>query len=271
MGAHVTQGQTENSRLFREERRHKIVEFVNERQKVIVADLADYFDVTTATIRGDLRALEDEGHLERTHGGAISVQHEDPVTTTMKTRISVHRKQKQRIAREAAKLVSDGDFILIDSGTTAQTFVRMLADKRNLTILTNDIVLAHIAELELPDVSAIMVGGMIRNQYNCTEGTEAIAMLRSYYAPRFFLSTDSFSIEKGFSTFQMEQAVIKRAMLEQSDEHVLLADSSKIGVNAPIRFAGLEDIGVFITDAGISSKAKSDILAQEHAPCLIVV
>ena len=269
--ATMTHEQIENGQLFREERRRRIVELVNERQKVLVTDLADLFDVTTATIRGDLRVLEDEGLLERTHGGAITVQHDDPITTTMQSRLSVHRKQKQKIARAAAKLVSDGDFLLIDSGTTAQTFVRMLSDKRNLTILTNDIVLAHIAEIELPSVSIIMLGGLIRNEYNCTEGTEAISMMRSYYAPRLFLSTDTFSIEKGFSTFQMEQAAIKRAMLERSEEHILLADSSKIGLNAPIRFAGLEDIDTLITDSGISGKARGDIVAHEHAPKLIVV
>lgn len=267
----MTHEQIENGQLFREERRRRIVELVNERQKVLVSDLADLFDVTTATIRADLRVLEDEGRLERTHGGAISIQHDDPTTTPMQVRLSVHRRQKQKIARAAAKLVSDGDFLLVDSGTTAQTFVRMLADKRGLTILTNDIVLAHIAEIELTSVSVIMLGGLIRNEYNCTEGSEAIAMMSSYFAPRLFLSTDAFSIEKGFSTFQTEQAAIKRAMLERSDEHILLADSSKIGVNAPIRFAGLEDVDTLITDSGISGKARADILASEHAPRLIVV
>ncbi len=267
----MTQNQLENGQLFREERRRKIVELVNERQKVLVNELAGIFDVTTATIRGDLRVLEDQGLLERTHGGVISVQHEDPITTTMQSRVSVHRKQKHRIAREAAKLVSNGDFLLIDSGTTEQAFVRTLSDKRNLTIVTNDIVLAHIAEIELPDVSVILLGGMIRNEYNCTEGTEAITMLRSYYAPRLFISTDSFSMEKGFSTFVMDQADIKRAMLEQSEEHIMLVDSSKIGVNTPIRFAGLEDIDIMITDAGISSKAKADIMAHEGGPQLVIV
>lgn len=267
----MTNEQMRDGQLFREERRRHIVEIVNEQDKVLVSDLAERFGVTTATIRTDLRVLEDEGHLERTHGGAISIKHEDPTTTTMQIRLSVHLRQKQKIARAAAKLVSDGDFLLIDSGTTAQTFVRMLSEKRDLTILTNDIVLAHIAELELPSVSVIMLGGLIRNEYNCTEGSEAIAMMRSYFAPRLFLSTDAFSIEKGFSTFQTEQAAIKRAMLERSDEHVLLADSSKIGVNAPIRFAGLEDIDILITDSGISSKARADIAARKDAPKLLVV
>ena len=267
----MTQEQLESGQLFREERRRKIVALVNERQKVLVSELAELFDVTTATIRGDLRALEDEGKVERTHGGVISIQHEDPITTTMQSRLSMHRKQKQRIAREAAKLVSPGDFILIDSGTTAQAFVHMLADKRGLTILTNDIVLAHIAEIELPDVSVILLGGMIYNEYNCTEGTQTISMLRSYYAQRLFISADAFSIEKGFSTFRMEQADIKRMMLEQSEEHVMLLDSSKIGVNAPISFASLQSIDLLITDAGITAKSKTAISAEEHAPRIIAV
>lgn len=260
----------EAGQLFREERRQRIVEMVNERSKVLVSDLAALFDVTTATIRGDLRVLEDEGLLERTHGGAISIQREDPISTTMKTRLSMHRSQKQKIARAAAKLVSDGDFLLVDSGTTAQMFVRMLADKQNLTILTNDVVLAHIAETELPGSSVIMAGGLLRNEYNCTEGSEAISMLRRYFAPRLFFSTDAFTTEKGFSTFRMEQADIKRTMMEQSEEHILLADSSKLTVNAPIKFADVKDVHVLITDSNISGKVKKDILSLEDAPQLVI-
>lgn len=263
---------TGSQALFMEERRKAILDLLAKNSKVLVSDLSEQFGVTPATIRADLRALEDEGQLERTHGGAIALDAERKAEAKGITpRLALNRRQKTRIAAKAATYVNDGDFITVDSGSTGQYFVHALTEKRRLTILTTDIVIAHIAETEIPDVSVIIACGAIRNDYGCAIGTDTVEYLRKYYAPKLFVSTDALSLTRGLTTYNVEMAAIKRALLEQSETHILMADSSKVGVNAPVRFAGLSEVDVFVSDTSITPKARRAIEAMDGAPKLVLV
>ena len=245
-------------RLFMEERQRKILEKLSGGSNVLVSDLSREFGVSEATIRTDMRQLEAAGRLERTRGGAIPVQ-DGPLESTTIDRKNTNRDLKHRIGQKAVELVSDGDFLLVDSGTTTEAFARCLGERRGLTVLTNDVIVARIVEETVPDASVIMLGGTLRVGFHCTQGTEAVEMLRRYYAPMLFTSTDFASPERGFTTYRNEQAELKRVMFECSDRHVMLADSMKFGANAPIRFADLSDVDVLVTDEGLGQEARDDI------------
>lgn len=253
--------------LFMEERRSIILELLAGSSTVRVSELAARFGVSPATIRTDIRQLEAEGKLQRTHGGAIATEGSRyPVEMSMSARRGVHKRQKARIAQEAAKIVSDNDFLLVDSGSTTQAFVAALVGKRHLTILTNDIVIANFADEKLADATCILLGGVVRAGFQNTQGTETVEMLRNYHAPYLFTSSDVFTIEHGLSTFMPEQAALKRAMYEQADSHVALLDSSKFGKDAPAHISNLSEIEILVSDAALPDDVASRIRSVEDAP-----
>ncbi|MCH4053352.1 MAG: DeoR/GlpR family DNA-binding transcription regulator [Atopobiaceae bacterium] len=255
---------------FMEERRQIILQLLEKRRSVAVGELAQRFGVSAATIRSDIRALEAEGLLERTHGGAIARTAAHPVEMTIDARSDVRSGQKAQIARKAAETVRDDDFLLVDSGTTCRALVEALSGRRGLTILTNDIRIAGLAEATLADVSVIVVGGTLRRGFNATQGSDAVEMLRRFMAPRLFTSSDNVTVEHGMSTYTPEQAAIKRAMLEQSRERVLLADSSKFGVDAPVQVAGICDVDTIVTDDDVADDVRDAIEGLAGGPRLVI-
>lgn len=255
---------------FMEERRRSIMEQLNDNESVLVSELAERFGVSPATVRSDIRALEAEGRLERTHGGAIAISPNHPTEMEIDARRTVNRRQKMRIGRRAAQLVEDGDFILVDSGTTTQAFVDELVGRRALTILTNDLRIASMAETTLRDANVIMIGGAVRTGFHTTQGADAIDMLRRYAAPRLFSCCDTLTLERGFSTYTTEQAAIKRTMIEQAQQCIMLMDSSKWGLNAPVRCADITDVDIIVTDSGLPAEAAEAIQSVPGGPQLIV-
>lgn len=166
--------------------------------------------------------------------------------------------------------VDDGDILLIDSGTTTREFVQALDKKRNLTIITNDITIVAEAERLIEGVTLIMLGGALRAGFHCSQGPDTLAMVRQYSAPKLFMSSDAFSLKRGFTTFATEQFALKQALIEQSEQHYMLLDSSKIETNSVIHFAQLTDYDYFITDAGIPDKVNLAITSEEHGPELVI-
>ena len=129
--------------LFAEERKGQILELLRQKSKLLVPELCDYFDVSPATIRNDLRDLENERKLKRTHGGAISLEKTSFELDSRHKEIR-NMEQKRQIAACAAKLIEDGDTIILDTGTTTLELAKCLSGKRDLTIVLNDIEIASL-------------------------------------------------------------------------------------------------------------------------------
>lgn len=237
--------------LFAEERREEIVRLINERGKVLVPELTAYFNVSPATVRSDLRDLESLGRIKRTHGGAIPG---DPVKVGYEP--ATRSKQVQRlaekcaIAREAAALVEDGDILILDTGTTLQEMAKLLGGKKNLTVIVNDLETALLLEA-FEGVTVIVIGGVVRKHFGCTVGPFATAMLSGISVDKVFLGTNAFTVAKGATTPDINQAEVKKKMLDAADRAYLLCDSGKLGTNAFMPFAGCEDLHVVITDSGV--------------------
>ena len=149
------------SRTFAEERRAAIMDMLERTSSVQVADIAETFGVSSVTARADLDALASAGKLRRTHGGAVSL-HKRLTVSVQDQRINVNVEAKQAIARTAIGLVRDGDTVFVDSGTTALEFVRMLDVRSSVTVITADITIADFIDESLPGVTAIMLGGELR-------------------------------------------------------------------------------------------------------------
>lgn len=248
--------------LFAEERKQKILQMLKTDSKLLVADLSEHFGVSATTIRTDLRELEGDGKLRRTHGGAISVPKTifEPTSTQKSSKNAV---QKEAIAKKAAELVQNGDTILIDSGTTTERIIPFLTKKEQLVVVVNDITLAHALE-EYTNAQVIMIGGVIKRGFHCTSGSIAINSIKNLNVEKAFIAANALSVEKALTTPDINQAELKKAMISTATEVFVLCDSSKFGKISFAQFAELNDIDVLITDSGVSDSFQKDLYAQNR-------
>lgn len=232
--------------LFAEERRERIVLLLEEKGKLVVPELCEAFEVSPATIRGDLRELEGKGRLKRAHGGAMTLGKTGFERNSVFQGI-VNMEEKRRIAEYARSLVNDGDTIILDTGTTTLELAKLLYEKKNLTVVTNDIIIAAHLESH-SDANIIVAGGILRRGYHCTTGSRAISALKDLTVDKAFMASNALSLEKGFTTPNFEQAEVKRQMLSIALRSIMLIDSSKLGRVSFLKFADISDIDLLITD-----------------------
>ena len=246
--------------LFAEERKAKILELLKENSKLLVPNLCAFFSVSPATIRNDLRELENAGLLKRTHGGAISNSKTKFELDSYQKEVKNHA-EKLAIAKYAASLVEDGDTVAIDTGTTTLELAKNLRDKKNVTVVLNDILIASYLE-ENTDINVILTGGGLRKNFHCTLGPIAIRALGGLSVDKAFMATNGISIKKGLTTPDINQAEVKRAMIEIASEIIVLCDSTKIGNNGFAQVAPVTSIHRLITDDGIADGDIADFEAQ---------
>jgi DeoR family transcriptional regulator, fructose operon transcriptional repressor len=223
-----------------------ILEEIESRKKVTVSDLSVRLGVSGATIRSDLRELEQRGQLLRTHGGAIPRAKAGFELGADERRVQ-NAELKGRIAWRALDLVEDGDTIVVDTGSTSSAFAALLHRRRNLTVVTNDLAIA-LAVDEVPDTGVVIVGGRLRKRFQCTVGTSASQMLAGLTVDKAFMGANGFSLEMGATTPDLQQAEMKRLLVGIATKVVLLVDSTKIGRNSFVQFAPAEGIDCIVTD-----------------------
>ena len=245
--------------MFPDQRRQKILELLQENGSARVRDLSNAFDVTEPTIRQDLEKLEMDGLIVREHGGAYIKDYTSPVETMTVTHAEFLQ-QKRAIGEKAATFVNNNDTLIIDSGSTTTEFSRCLKNHRSLTILTNALNIALILGAE-PTNEVMMTGGRFKAPTLSLTGETAAELFPRIHADKLFLATRGFSIENGLTYPGFSDLPVKKAMLESANTVYLLADSSKIGVNAFASLGELDRVDVLITDAGISSKQVHELEA----------
>lgn len=239
------------------ERRQRISMLVREQGSVQVAPLAQRFGVSMQTIRKDLRFLATRGVMERSYGGAISaeavnVTAEPPV----EAKRSSHADEKARIGKLAAAMVSPGESIVLDSGTTTLQIARFLADDEDITVLTNDLdILSVLAAKE--HLNIVMLGGMLRRKNRAFYGAQTVAALEDLRVDKLFLGVDGFDIECGITTHYEPEAMLNRKMVEAAREVIAVTDASKFGRVCLHRIVTLDDIDHLVTDG----EAPDDIRA----------
>jgi DeoR family fructose operon transcriptional repressor len=243
--------------MFVEERKIKILERIEAQRKATVAELCDIFRVSSATIRNDLRDLEGAGLLIRTHGGAI-VKSKTGLEQDTTQREIQHLAEKRRIAEAALRLVEDGDTITLDTGTTTLELARLLGQRRDVTVVTNDLAIAMALE-ECETVRVLFMGGLVRRKYHCTViyGSTGRDILAGLSVDKAFMALNSFSVDKGASTPDINHAETKKLMMSIAAKVILLFDSSKMGRTSFALFAPLESIDTIVTDAiGAEERAR---------------
>ncbi|HZR57899.1 MAG TPA: transcriptional repressor AgaR [Terriglobales bacterium] len=242
--------------MLNEERRRAIIEIVNREGRVLVTELSREFRTSQVTIRKDLEVLHEQGHLHRSHGGALPAREgalEDP---TLREKEQIHRKEKLHIAAAAAQTVKEGQVVVLDSGTTTTAIARALRSFHNLTIVTNAVNIA--AELSGTTLDVILTGGTLRKNSFSLVGPIAEDTLRHLNADLLFLGVDGFDVHYGLSTPNLLESKVNRVMVEVAKRRVAVCDSSKFGRRSLSLIAPTSALHSVITDRGIS---KSDLSA----------
>lgn len=222
------------------------MEMLSEQPKILAADLARKFDVSSFTVRADLAALEAKGVLKRCYGGAIPMR-KMPETPVYGQRSSHQAEEKRRIGIQAVEFVQNGDYILVDTGTTTIELIKALDPSLKLTIVTNDIAIADYIEGNLPLVDVFLLGGTIRHGYRYTSGPMVLEQLGRFNADKVFLSANGYS-SSGFTCEDTDQAMIKSALIKRAGLTLMLMDATKFGAQAFYSFAAEKDIDILVTD-----------------------
>lgn len=246
--------------MLNEERRRAIVELLNRDGRVLVTGLARQFQTSQVTIRKDLETLHAHGLLHRTHGGALPAHEgalEDP---TLREKEKLHRKEKLRIAAAAARMVKEGQVVILDSGTTTTAIARALGSFHNLTIVTNAVNIA--AELTGTAVEVILTGGTLRKNSFSLVGPIAEDTLRKLNADILFLGVDGFDVQYGLSTPNLLEAKVNRVMAEVARRTVAVCDASKFGRRSLSLILPPSALHEVITDRGVP---RSDLQALKKA------
>lgn len=232
------------------ERREHIAGLLDLVPRVSVAALAEQFGVTGVSIRRDLTILEDQGLLRRVHGGAVAATREQG-RNAYAQRARTAREEKKRIGAAAAALVSAGDVVVFDSGSTVAQVVahisRPLRRPNELTIVTNSLpVLDEVGRWESPHV--ICLGGLYLPEHQALVGPQTVGDMRDLSADIVFIGCDGLTVESGLTTPHVLVAEVGAVMARRGLRVVVVADSAKIGRPGFTPIVPLADVHVLITD-----------------------
>jgi DeoR family galactitol utilization operon repressor len=234
-------------------RERVILDRLSAEGSVSVGALARDLGLSEVTIRGDLRALEDKGWINRKRGGAAAAIHRDILE-----RQRIFPEKKNAIARAAAELVRDGDVIMIEAGTTTALIARYLAGKRDVHIVTNSTLVFSYARM-YPNLQITMTGGEFRRHTESLVGPIALETVGRLNVRLAFVGTDGFTLERGMTTHLMEGAEIVKAMKSHAKTTVLVADSSKYGKVGFASVLPLSAMDLILTDGDLEYRAGEEL------------
>ena len=238
--------------MLAEIRRKQILDLLRQRENgaVSISELSDELRVSEMTIRRDLDFLKKKDLLRRVHGGAVAFSLEEP-GTPFHERTSDADLQKKVIGQFAAWLVKEGETIILDAGTTTREVGRNLVGRHNLTIITNNILIA-VEMAQFPKINTILLGGILKHIEVCTVGSMVKQSLSNLTANKFFLSAAGISLKRGLTDPDMAEVEIKQAMMRSADEVILVADSTKVNITTLVQIAPIAAISRWVTDDNVS-------------------
>ena len=247
--------------MLAHERHNKILELLKSKSPITVIELTKELSTSESTIRRDLISLEEMGKLKKVHGGAIAIESafnifEDDVST--RSRMNVE--SKHLIGKYAASIIKDDDFIFLDAGTTTEAMIDFIPATTRATFVTNGIV--HARKLVLKGLKAYIIAGQLKLATEAVVGAEGVLSMKKYNFSKCFMGTNGIAYKEGFSTPDMEEAIIKRQAVNNSYMKYILADNSKFGKVHPVTFAPVESACI-ITDRCDDERFKKKTVVKE--------
>lgn len=234
------------------ERRNMIEKQISENGSVLVIELANRFNVTTETIRGDLYKLEKQGVLVRTYGGATIAGNGDSELNVNEREV-VNSEGKQKIGSVAASMIRDGETVFLDASTSALHLSRSIKNK-HVTVITNaNKIVTELAEC--PDIHVICIGGFLNARNMSYSGRIAEETIKkNYFADKFFFSCKGVTFDHGLADTNEGEAEIKKCMLANSESAIFLCDKNKLGKIGVRMITDFSGIDFLITDIDLDEE-----------------
>lgn len=240
------------SKAYVASRRDAIIALLESQGQVSVSELAEHFGVSALTIRRDLDYLESQQVVSRQYGTATLL---NPLGRPSGSR---QIRANRAIAREAARHVEDGDCIFLNASSTALGIIDFIT-AQDVTVITNN-GKALLLE-ERPNVSILLTGGEIRPPKASMTGEVTLEMIRRVTATKCFLGLTGFSATYGLTSATAPEPAVNALMLERSKLHVVVADSSKMGLTSSFQFGSTDEVDLLITDTGATDAQVSRLEA----------
>ncbi|WP_316608121.1 DeoR/GlpR family DNA-binding transcription regulator [uncultured Ruminococcus sp.] len=246
--------------MLTEERYQLILQLLNDRNAVTVAELSGLMHISESTIRRDLNALAEMGKLRKVFGGATALEQSSGVYETgVANRALTMSEEKTAIAAYAATLIHDDDFVYIDAGTTTARLIDFIENRR-ATYVTNGIL--HGQKLIAKGLNTYMIGGKIKPLTEAVVGAEGIRSLEGLNFTKAFMGTNGIDVKAGFTTPDIDEARVKHAAVKNSYMTFVVADHTKFYQVCAATFAPLK-IGCIITDACPDSRYSNITIVKE--------
>jgi len=212
--------------MFQLERQERILTYINNNKKANTEQLANEFDVSKVTIRRDIETLSGKGLILKTHGGAMALKNSQLFEIPYTNKVSLNIEAKKRIGICAAKLIEDGDIIILDSGSTTLEIAKNINSK-NITVITNDIMIA----MELAykkNIDVIVSGGHLSDAVYTLTGNKSTECFNSIHVNKTFLGCDAIDLDFGVSNRTYDETDVKTAMINAAEEVIMVTDDSKL-------------------------------------------
>lgn len=247
-------------------RAEKIISLVSEYGKIEVTKLAHLIGVSNITIRKDLDKLEDKGIVNRQHGYALINSNS---TDNINFRLSQNHETKQRIAQKAAESISDGESVMIESGSTCALLAEELANSnKNVTIITNSTFLPNFIR-QASNVKIILIGGEYQSNSQVNVGPLVKKVVEEFYVDKLFIGIDGFDCERGFRCNDISRCATTQVMATSCDQVIALTDSSKFCQNATVTCFATNQISKVYTDTDLKDEMK-EFLLENHVDVVTV-
>ena len=231
--------------MLPQERYQELVKYLQQHEIIKVDKMTELFNISIETARRDLNHLEKEGVIKKIYGGATLIG-KDTTEPANSERLAKNIDEKIAIGRKCARFINDGDSVLLEVGTTILQVAKFIKEKKNLTIITNSI---HIVnELMDTDFDIYIIGGKMRHGEGSISGAVSMFELEHFNINKAILSAGGITAENGISDFNMEEALFRRKVIEQSKEIILAADSSKFGRDVLAHICPVSAVDMIITD-----------------------
>lgn len=257
--------------MLSEQRYKEILNVLEREGSVKTTTLCKVLQTSRETIRRDLEYMETKGMIRRIHGGAMRVESSqggDLSYTSFNKRKVEHPLYKEEVAREAASYIREGQSVALDSGTTALTLAKVIKERfHSLTVVTNSLAVANeLADAE--GITLVVTGGIYRADEEAFISDIATLIFSTINVDIFFLTTCGISVERGVTYQRMDEILVQNRMMDAAERTIVIADSTKLGVNSLVRMCGIEKISMIVTDSRASAQ---QISAFEQAGVRVVV
>lgn len=223
----------------------EIEKYLMDNKFASIMDLCEHFNVSQNTIRRDIADLCARGVAVKVYGGIVLQEGHNVVPYY--TRSVSNIDEKNKLAHLASRYIRNGETIYIDSGTTTPYLMRYIPQDCHITIISNSLNVYNESE-SLPNANVISTGGLFYRYTNSFIGVSAVNMLGNYHINKAFMAATGITIETGATNNSFHEAEMKKAVVSQCKNIILMADSSKIDKAASISFCPLKSLSAFVTD-----------------------